>query len=232
MTNIRAIFDTIASRYDTTNMIISCGYANIWYRRLAQAVLRNAPKSNNLSILDVCCGTGIASAHILKTMKKASRPTPDITCIDFSEEMLSVAKKRLPSSVTFYSANASSLPCENASFDLIFMSFGYRNLVDKERALMEIARVLKPNGRLFILELTQPPSPFWSSIHSALMQYIIPMIGKLLTGHIEPYRYLAVSIKNFSLSTSLEEFSKANLVCLSMTPFSFGSCTLLEVAHT
>jgi demethylmenaquinone methyltransferase/2-methoxy-6-polyprenyl-1,4-benzoquinol methylase len=164
-------------------------------------------------------------------MKKASIPPPAITCIDFSEKMLDVAKKRLPASTSFITADASSLPCENASFDIVCMSFGYRNLVDKEHALMEIARVLKPHGRLFVLELTQPTSPIWASFHSIILRYIIPMLGKLLTGHIEPYKYLANSIENFSEPQRLEEFSKANLVCIATTKLSFGSCTLLEVAH-
>jgi demethylmenaquinone methyltransferase / 2-methoxy-6-polyprenyl-1,4-benzoquinol methylase len=233
-TTIQKIFDAIASRYDCTNMVISCGYANVWYHHLAQTILRAVRTSSfkePLSILDLCCGTGIASAHVLKALKKTTATPPAITCIDFSEEMLTIAKKRLPSSVAFHTANASSLPCEKASFDIVFTSFGYRNLVDKERALMEIARVLKQNGRLFVLELTQPHSPFWSAIHGALLRHVIPPIGKILTGHIEPYVYLASSIKSFNLASCMDELSKANLVCLSMKQFSFGSCTLLEVAH-
>jgi demethylmenaquinone methyltransferase / 2-methoxy-6-polyprenyl-1,4-benzoquinol methylase len=180
------------------------------------------------SILDLCCGTGIATKHVLKAMKKKSLPCPKITCVDFSEEMLSIARKRLPSSVAFHATDAASVPCANASFDIIYMGFGYRNLIDKENALMEIVRILKPNGRLFILELTQPPSPFWAKLHSILLRYCIPLIGKLTTGHIDPYRYLATSIENFNLQSCFEELKKANLVCRSVTPLSFGSCTLLE----
>jgi demethylmenaquinone methyltransferase / 2-methoxy-6-polyprenyl-1,4-benzoquinol methylase len=232
VTNIRDIFDTIASRYDCTNTVISCGYAHIWYRNLARAMLQHAVSfRKEISVLDLCCGTGIATERFLKALKKSATPQPHITCIDFSEKMLSVARTRLPTSVTFHIANAASLPCENASFDIICMSFGYRNLIDKEQTLMEIARVLKHNGRLFILELTQPTFPITTAIHSILLKYVIPILGKLVTGHIEPYRYLATSIKKFNLQNCLQEFSNANLVCLSMKQFSFGTCTLLEVAH-
>lgn len=195
------------------------------------SIQSSLPNSSPLSILDLCCGTGASSHHILKTLTTSSMPSPILTCIDFSEKMLTIAKQRLPPSTIFYSANASSLPCETASFDIVSMSFGYRNLVDKETALTEVVRVLKPNGRLFILELTQPSSWVVRHLHSSLLHYIIPLIGKLLTGQIEPYRYLATSIKNFSISSCIKEFERAKLVCLSMRQFSFGSCTLFEVAH-
>lgn len=182
-------------------------------------------------MLDLCCGTGAATVQLLRTIQKQSCPFPQIVCADFSQKMLAVAQKRLPPSVSFLAADAASLPCANASFDVLYMSFGYRNLTDKRAVLMEIVRILRPGGRLFILELTPPPSRLVSAVHSFLLQHVVPLFGKLITGHIAPYKYLAASIQQFSLPDTLEELKKANLVCTKISSYSFGSCTLLEVVR-
>ena len=147
--------------------------------------------------------------------------------MDFSPKMLLLAQKRLPASVTFQLADASLLPYADASFDTVYMSFGYRNLVDKTKALREISRVLKPGGHLFILELTKPQSWIVSKVHSLILHYIVPLLGGLIVKKSDPYRYLAESIDQFSLDLTRDELRKTGFRIQKEEVFSLGCCSLL-----
>jgi demethylmenaquinone methyltransferase / 2-methoxy-6-polyprenyl-1,4-benzoquinol methylase len=231
MSEILSIFQNIAKKYDRTNMFLTLGYITVWYKQLARAMTQQAILLKEPKILDLCCGSGTASKYFLQEYTKQTEVIPELSCVDFSSRMLALAKERLPKKTSFFLHDITSLPHADAHFDTIALAFGYRNLLHQKQTLEEIKRVLKPSGRLFVLELTKPSS-FWRSlIHSCVLKYIVPLIGKLSTGQKEPYIYLKNSIDLFSLDGCLKTVEEVGLNCFSKKSFSFGSCTLLEIGH-
>ena len=134
--NIKNLFDNLANKYDFMNNIISFG-THKFIKKLAIKELNIKPNSK---VLDLCCGTGDLGSII-----KETEPTCDITGVDFSENMLEIARKRNPKN-TYWNFDTTNLPFEKNSFDYIVMGFGLRNIVQKNKALEEIHRILKPNG--------------------------------------------------------------------------------------
>ena len=191
----RVLFDNISQRYDRVNTLLSFGLNALWMRRLARSILDAQPQRH----LDLCCGTGAVAAQLIR---RCAQPL-HIDCVDFSPEMLATARNRLAhTGVRMFLADATALPFEKASYDTVSISYGIRNIPDKEAALCEAARVLRPGGRLCIFELTRPKSllrPFHSLYLAA-----IPFLGWVMTGQREPYRYLSHSIRNFSVTECVE----------------------------
>ena len=140
---IKEIFRNIAPAYDLTNTLLSLGIHHLWKRKLAKLIKDSLPQDGNY--LDLCCGTG----DIIKLVGKG-------TGIDFCEEMLEIAKAKLPPSIQLTQADATAIPASDASQDVISIAFGLRNIPDYEKALQEMKRVLKPNGVVYILEFGRP----------------------------------------------------------------------------
>lgn len=186
------MFDRIAGRYDLLNSLMTAGLHHSWR---ARAVDRAAASPGD-SVLDVCCGTGDLSFEL------AGRVSPGGNVIgsDFSEPMLDLARekaeKRGSESVRFEWADALNLPYDEGRFDAVTVGFGVRNFADRDRGLREMARVLKPGGRLVILEFTEPRRPPFSTFYSLWFDRIVPMLGRL-TPNPEAYSYLAESVHGF-----------------------------------
>jgi demethylmenaquinone methyltransferase/2-methoxy-6-polyprenyl-1,4-benzoquinol methylase len=176
------MFDRIAPVYDAMNRLMTAGLDRRW-RRLAAASVVQAGDS----ILDACCGTGDLALA-------AEREGGRVTGVDFSERMLERARRKSPS-IEWVQADLLALPFADASFDAATVGFGIRNVEDLEAGLRELARVLRPGGRLACLEITRPRGalrPFFRLWFDGL----VPLAGKLLPGGAA-YSYLPASVRRF-----------------------------------
>ena len=180
--SVRTMFDRIAPVYDAMNRVMTMGLDRRWRRLTAEAVVR--PGND---VLDACCGTGdLALAD--------ERAGGRVTGLDFSERMLERGRRK-STAVSWVRADVLAMPFEDASFDAATVGFGIRNVEDLEAALRELARVLRPGGRLGCLEITRPRGalrPFFRLWFDGL----VPLAGKLLPGGAA-YSYLPASVRRF-----------------------------------
>jgi demethylmenaquinone methyltransferase/2-methoxy-6-polyprenyl-1,4-benzoquinol methylase len=222
-TDVRDLFDTISSKYDLMNDLISCGINRLWLKRLVQSILDTKP--NNY--LDLCCGTGAVAERLVTSCKRGSLPSID--CVDFSFQMITIAKNRLSGlgvPFTTFVADATELPFSNESYDTVSIAYGSRNIEDKQAAIGEAARVLRPGGKLCILELTRPHRlirPF----HALYLKTVVPLIGKVITGQAGPYHYLPRSIQRFSVSDLMETLRQQGFAPKVPQMLSCGIATLI-----
>ena len=189
------MFDAIAPDYDRLNHLLSLGTDRSWRRRaLKQVVAPSVPQK----ILDAACGTGDFSIAIAKAAHIHSR----ITGADLSEGMLEIMRKKtaregLQKQISTIKCNCESLPFDDGTFDRVTIAFGIRNFEHRESALKEFARVLKPGGKLVILELSVPSKPGLRRLYNFYFTKMLPLIGGLVSGNKGAYRYLPASVINF-----------------------------------
>jgi demethylmenaquinone methyltransferase/2-methoxy-6-polyprenyl-1,4-benzoquinol methylase len=185
---VQTMFDRIAPVYDAMNRVMTAGLDRRWRRATVRAVVQ----SDNV-VLDVACGTGDLAAE-------AARAGGRVTGLDFSPEMLVRARRKEPS-VEWVQGDMLALPFADASFDAATCGFGVRNASDLDLALRELARVLRPGGRIGILEITRPRGllrfffAFW-------FDRVVPMLGRVLPGG-EAYTYLPASVRRFPAADEL-----------------------------
>lgn len=211
------MFDRIAPRYDFLNRFISMGMDRHWRRR-AMNIL--ASGCSPVCVLDIGCGTGDIALDLLRR-----HPALTVTGIDLSEEMLRLAvvkaqKTGLEDRVSFQSGDATALTFDSERFDGIVCTFCFRNIAHRAMALSEMRRVLRPGGRLVILELTVPSSRLMRMIHWLYTGRILPLMGRLLSMG-SAYRYLAQSIDHFprppQVLESLRQAGFADVKCLPLS---------------
>jgi len=190
---IAGMFDAIAHRYDRLNRLLSLGLDRRWRRQAIDAL--DLPL--DARVLDVCTGTAdlaIAAAW------HPSRPRT-VLGVDFAAEMLALGHGKLAdaalSSIELARGDACRLPCQPASVDAVTVGFGIRNVSDTPAAIAEMFRVLKPGGRVAILEFGEPSLPLLRSIYLWYFRRVLPRIGRLLSKHTEAYAYLPASVSAF-----------------------------------
>lgn len=190
---VQKMFDEIAPQYDRANHILSMGMDRVWWNSTARffdATLKK-PQSR---VLDLCCGTADMTAALL-----ARRPAnaKSILAVDFSHEMIERGRIKMQGKpVEFIEADALNLPIEDASLDLVVSAFGFRNLADYNAGLREIRRVLKPGGRIGILDFSMPPAPL-KQMYRLYFRHVLPRIGGMISGSQDSYAYLPASVERF-----------------------------------
>jgi demethylmenaquinone methyltransferase/2-methoxy-6-polyprenyl-1,4-benzoquinol methylase len=191
--HVRDLFNSIAPSYDLLNHLLSMGLDRRWWLRAARSfrdVLSN-PKSR---VLDLCCGTGDMTAALLTQRPASGEP---VIGLDFSAEMLSRARTKYASAnVDWVEGDAMHLPYPDNSFDLVTSAFGFRNLTNYSEGLAEIHRVLRPGGRIGILECNQPDGLSGAG-YNLYFKHILPIVGGMISGDRAAYRYLPASVARF-----------------------------------
>jgi len=185
------MFDRIAGVYDLMNSAMTAGLHHQWRQRAVD----RAEVEPGSDALDVCCGTGDMALEL----RRRIGPDGRVVGCDFSESMLELARRKsgeLGLPVEFGWADALELPYGDASFDAVTIGFGARNLADLPRGLAEMARVLRPGGRLVILEITRPQREPLASFYSIWFDRVVPMIGSI-AGDADAYSYLPNSVRTF-----------------------------------
>lgn len=196
---VRGIFSSIAGRYDAFNAMASMGIDRGWRKALVRACAIT-PESR---VLDLCAGTGDVALAIARQAAPA-----EVVVTDFTPEMLEIAEQkgeafRGDTKLSFQLADAQDLPFEDASFDVVTVAFGVRNLPDRGANFAEVRRVLKPGGRYVILEFSRPTLAPWRGVYHVYLRHAIPAIGGVLTGDREGFVYLNDSIRRFPAQAAL-----------------------------
>jgi len=190
-TQVRGMFDRIAGVYDLMNSAMTAGLHHQWRERAVD----RAEVGPGSDALDVCCGTG----DLTLALRRRIGPDGRVVGCDFSEPMLEIARRKSGEeglAVEFGWADALDLPYGDASFDAVTVGFGARNLADLQKGLGEIARVLRPGGRLAILEITRPQREPLSTFFSLWFDRLVPVLGAV-AGDQDAYSYLPESVRSF-----------------------------------
>jgi demethylmenaquinone methyltransferase / 2-methoxy-6-polyprenyl-1,4-benzoquinol methylase len=186
---IRRMFDQVAAGYDARNRLFSADRDHVWRRRAA----RRAALRPDQTALDLCTGTGRLAHELLPYVGPSGR----VVGIDFSPVMLDLARRR-ESQVEFRLGDVTHLSEPDASVDAVTIGFGLRNLVDRETALREMYRVLRPGGRLVILEFAPPPPGLLMRVYRFYLSRVMPAISGLRSAdEASAYRYLAETVQAF-----------------------------------
>ncbi|MHB1274506.1 MAG: bifunctional demethylmenaquinone methyltransferase/2-methoxy-6-polyprenyl-1,4-benzoquinol methylase UbiE [Candidatus Humimicrobiaceae bacterium] len=198
--NIENLFDNISKKYDIANYFTSLGLEKYWRRKFSRHII-----GNERYILDACCGSGISTLNIINKIKNSSA---QITGVDFSEEMLQVARQRvlrisskpgekLIPQIEFKAGDVSKLNFKDDYFDIITIVFGIRNVLDRRKALKEFFRVTRPGGKIVVMEFNYPQKLFFRKLYSFYLDRILINIGGAVTKNKNAYRYLVKTIKDF-----------------------------------
>lgn len=189
---VAGVFHSVAAKYDLMNDLMSFGIHRLWKRfAIDCAGLRPAQK-----VLDLAGGTGDLTARFSRIVGERG----EVVLADINDSMLKVGRDKLRNlglvdNIRYVQANAEALPFPDNHFDLITIGFGLRNVTDKEKALASMFRVLKPGGRLLVLEFSKPTSELMAKLYDLYSFHILPKMGKLVARDSDSYQYLAESIR-------------------------------------
>ena len=189
---VAEVFDSVAIKYDLMNDLMSAGVHRLWKRyTIEKSGVRKGSK-----VLDLAGGTGDLAALFSPIVGDNGQ----VILADINDSMLKVGRDRmidkgLINNIDFAQVNAEALPFADNHFDCITIAFGLRNVTNKQKALESMSRVLKPGGRLMVLEFSKPTNEMFSKIYDSYSFNLLPKIGKLITGDEDSYRYLAESIR-------------------------------------
>ena len=237
------MFNSIAGDYDKLNHIMSLDIDKSWRKRALKRILKSTRaerracreidgkgRLRQIDVLDVACGTGDFSIAIAEAMKKYAKG--HVTGVDLSEGMLEVmkdkvAKAGLDDLISYETGDCENLRFADGSFDRVTVAFGVRNFENREKGLKEMLRVLKPGGKLVILELSVPSNAFMRWLFNLYFVHILPFIGGKISGDKAAYKYLPASVLNFP---GKKEFTSTLRECgyeaVTHKAFTLGICRM------
>jgi demethylmenaquinone methyltransferase/2-methoxy-6-polyprenyl-1,4-benzoquinol methylase len=204
---VEKLFTTIAPRYDLINDLQSLGLHRLWKR----AMIQMAGAQPGRRALDLCCGTGDVAFALRER-------GAEVVALDFSPAMLAVAgaraKKQHPgpsagAPVQFLRGDALNIPFPDASFDVVTVAYGLRNLADWQRGLEEMWRVGRPGARLLVLDFGKPDQPLWRGIYFTYLKFFVPLFGKLFCKDSATHAYIFASLQNYPAQRGVAEKMRA-----------------------
>jgi demethylmenaquinone methyltransferase/2-methoxy-6-polyprenyl-1,4-benzoquinol methylase len=215
---VQRMFDRIAPVYDAMNRLMTAGLDRRWRRITVEQAVHPGDR-----VLDVCCGTGDLA------IAARGHGAAEVVGLDFSEQMLDRARRKAPE-IDWVQGDALALPFGNESFDAATVGFGVRNVDDLEAAIRELRRVLRPGGRVAILEITTPVGAF-AQFYGFWFDRVIPLLGKVVPGGAA-YTYLPASVRRFPRPEALADLLAANgFEAVRFRRFA-GSIVALHVGNT
>lgn len=222
------IFTAIARKYERFNAVSSMGAYKMWL----SGMMKQAEISHTDDVLDIAGGTG----DVAFTVARSKQPA-HIQLTDFVPEMLELAKvhyaegRGASTPIDFDVVDAQDIPYEDASYDVITMAYGIRNMPNRKKALSEMYRVLKPGGSLVCLEFSTPPNRIWRALYNFYLRHMIPFWGGLITGDKEGFVYLGKSIKAFpDQETYAAMLKAAGFVDITWKNYT-GGIAAVHIAH-
>ncbi len=192
--NVGKMFDRIAPRYDLLNRLLSLRRDVAWRKKIAE----HLPAGENLTVLDLATGTADVLLSLCENNRRVSRGIG----VDVAPKMLrigrdKIAAERLSDRLRLFPADALALPFRENHFDAVTIAFGIRNVLDVSQALREMYRVLRPGGRVLILEFSLPGNKLFRQVYLFYFRYILPRVGGLISGDNSAYRYLNRTVETF-----------------------------------
>jgi demethylmenaquinone methyltransferase / 2-methoxy-6-polyprenyl-1,4-benzoquinol methylase len=214
-TKIRAMFAAISTRYDRANTVLSAGVHHLWRRR----AVRRAGAREGDQVLDCATGTGDLAIAFAKKVGRTGR----VIGTDFVPEMLTLARAK-SQDVTFEVADVTRLPYEDDTFDIASISFGIRNVGEPRTGIAEMARVVKPGGRVIVLEFGQPQGRVFGALYDVYARRVLPRLGGAVTGDPEAYEYLQKSAGRFPCGDDFVALMResADFATVDYTTLTFG----------
>jgi demethylmenaquinone methyltransferase/2-methoxy-6-polyprenyl-1,4-benzoquinol methylase len=223
--SVSSMFARIAGRYDAANHLLSGG-VDYWWR---QSLVRAVHDAHPGAVLDLATGSGDVAFALADSLSSGTA----ITGMDFCQPMLDEAVKKRAANprcqrIEFHPGDGLALPLPDRSYDAITIAFGLRNMADRHRALTEMHRVLRPGGRLFVLEFSQPVWWF-RPFYYAYLRFVLPVVAGVVTGDKSAYEYLCGSIETFPGRAGISaEILRAGFNSVRATPLTFGIVALHE----
>ncbi|HTB34944.1 MAG TPA: ubiquinone/menaquinone biosynthesis methyltransferase [bacterium] len=215
---VEGMFDAVAPTYDRANLLMSFGLESGWRRRL----LRESGAGPSSAVLDVGCGTG----RLLMDFARRGLVGRG-EGVDLSAGMLAVAKRDDRWNLDWQQGSALQLPKADAQYDAVVSAWVLRSITDPGRFFQEMARVAKPGGRVLVLELTRPRSAWLRAVYWPFLNVYVPVMGRLVSGHKDGYRYLRDTINGFyGPGVVLDHMARAGLTGARALPLTLGVATL------
>lgn len=227
--NIALMFNDIAPTYDKLNHILSLNVDKSWRRKAVKRLKKSLANIASPVILDVACGTADSTVQIAKDIENA-----EVSGLDISEKMLEIGEEKvkklgLNDRIKFYNSSAENIDFQDNTFDAVFVAFGVRNFTDRMKGLSEIKRVLKPNGVLMVLELSEPQNIIVRWLYNLYFKNLLPLIGKKVSGNAEAYRYLHNTVERFPMPNEFMKMLEAvGYQEIKHQAFSLGLCRLYQ----
>jgi demethylmenaquinone methyltransferase/2-methoxy-6-polyprenyl-1,4-benzoquinol methylase len=220
-TKIRSMFASISTRYDRANTVLSGGVHHLWRRK----AVRGAGAKEGDRVLDCATGTG----DLAIAFRKAVGASGSVVGTDFVPEMLTLARAKAPD-ITFEAADVTKLPFDDASFDIASISFGIRNVNDPKKGIAEMARVVRPGGRVIVLEFGQPRSRLFGAFYDFYRRRVLPRLGGMVTGEQDAYEYLERSAGRFPCGDEFVALmgEAARFTSIESIPLTFGIAYLYK----
>jgi demethylmenaquinone methyltransferase/2-methoxy-6-polyprenyl-1,4-benzoquinol methylase len=217
---VRDMFGQVAPRYDLLNHLLSFNIDRHWRNRTVRRVLPILQRPD-ARVLDLCCGTG----DLLIALQSAGRAR--VLGSDFCHPMLTAASRKVNNAAVLFESDALSLPVPDGSLDLVTVAFGFRNLANYEKGLVELRRVLRPGGVAAILEFSRPPNPAFRSLYEFYSRHVLPKLGTAISGSKDAYTYLPESVRKFPDAEGLaDKMKQAGLRDVQFERMTFGIVAL------